>query len=588
MTRGWTLRAFALLALALASLAALAACASDDPTATPTATSAPQMEATEEPAMEEKDDSMMEEKDDSMMTEEKDDSMMMEKPEGQYGGTLAYWIRSDPPGWDPWGRTRFWDPTRKIAELVFNPLYSPAAQLGDSCEIDLDPEIAESWEYVEPTILEFKLREGIQWHDKAPLNGRELTADDVVYTYNERFAKGLAGQAYVGQVFFDRAEAVDDHTVRIHLKQPFDFVRGVTSGNRQGWIVAEEASGEEALADPNLSWVGTGPFMFSEHETGTKVVFERNPNYFKEGLPYADTVEAHIIPDAATRLASLRSGLINVFPAAGPRVQEEIQRTNPDFFVKSCPSLFHLGIRMRLDKAPWNDVRVRRAVSMALDREAIIATALRGNGEVVLQGWPLDPETLQLGDYPEEIAQYMQYNPDKAKELLAEAGFPDGFSTTVVWTPAYGDPWQGVAEIMLTMLRAVGIDAQFNIQEYGPFLGMGSQQTWDDLYFGWNNSFDFNDLASTYYWSGQRPANGLTLAPDATLDGLVADLWASTPETRPAVLTQLQHYVASAQYRITSPVWGNGIVARPEVKNVGWRGTNKMYHQIFENAWLEQ
>ena len=62
-----------------------------------------------------------------------------EKPEGQYGGTLAYWIRSDPPGWDPWGRTRFWDPTRKIAELVFNPLYSPAAQLGDSCEIDLDP-----------------------------------------------------------------------------------------------------------------------------------------------------------------------------------------------------------------------------------------------------------------------------------------------------------------------------------------------------------------------------------------------------------------------------------------------------------------
>ena len=203
-------------------------------------------------------------------------------------------------------------------------------------------------------------------------------------------------------------------------------------------------------------------------------------------------------------------------------------------------------------------------------------------------GLPLDPETLQLEDYPEEIAEYQQYNPEKAKELLAEAGFPDGFSTTVVWTPAYGDPWQGVAEIMLTMLRAVGIDAQFNIQEYGPFLGMGSQQTWDDLYFGWNNSFDFNDLASTYYWSGQRPPNGLTLAPDATLDGLVADLWASTPETRPGVLTQLQHYVASAQYRITSPVWGNGIVARPEVKNVGWRGTNKMYHQIFENAWLEQ
>ena len=581
MARGWTLRAFALLAIAIASLVALAACSSEDPTATPTATSAPAMEATTEPSMEATHEPAMEDP-----TPTAEEAMM--GPEPQYGGTLAYWIRSDPPGWDPWGRTRFWDPTRKIAELVFNPLYSPEPQLGDSCEIELQPEIAESWEYVEPTVLEFKLREGIQWHDKAPLNGRELTADDVVYTFNERYATGLAGQAYVGQVFYDSAEKVDDYTVRINLKQPFDFVTGMPSGNRQGWIVAEEASGEEALADPNASWIGTGPFMFVEHQTGTKVVFERNPNYFKEGLPYADTVEAHVIPDSATRLASLRSGQINIFPAAGPRVLEEIERTNPDFFTKSCPSLFHLGIRMRLDKAPWNDVRVRRAVSMAIDRDAIIATSLRGNGETVLQGWPLDPETLQLSDYPEEIADYMQYNPDKARELLAEAGFPNGFSTTVVWTQQYGDPWQGVAETMLTMLRAVGIDAQFNIQAYGPFLGMGNQQAYDDLYFGWTNSFDFSDLASTYYWSGQQPPNNLALAPDPTLDALVADLWASDASNRQAVLSQLQTYVANAQYRITSPVWGNGIVARPEVKNVGWRGTNKMYHHIFENAWLEQ
>ena len=99
-----------------------------------------------------------------------------------------------------------------------------------------------------------------------------------------------------------------------------------------------------------------GRFTFEEYQTGTKVVFARNPNYFKEGLPYADAVEAHIIPDAATRLAALRSNQINIFPAAGPRVLEEIGRTNPDYFVKSCPSLFHMEIRMRLDKEPWNNV----------------------------------------------------------------------------------------------------------------------------------------------------------------------------------------------------------------------------------------
>ena len=101
-------------------------------------------------------------------------------------------------------------------------------------------------------------------------------------------------------------------------------------------------------------------------------------------------------------------------------------------------------------------------------------------------------------------------------------------------------------------------------------------------------AYDFNDLASTYYWSGQNPPNTLSLAPDAALDALVKRLWASDATTRPEVLRELQVYVANQSYRVTSPVWGNGIVARPEVENVGWRGTNKMYHQIFENAWLSE
>ena len=209
--------------------------------------------------------------------------------------------------------------------------------------------------------------------------------------------KGLAGSAYVGQVFYDSAEKVDEYTVHINLKEPFDFINGMPSGNRQGWIVAEEASGADDLENPDASWIGTGPFTFEEYQTGTKVVFARNPNYFKEGLPYADAVEAHIIPDASTRLAALRSNQINIFPAAGPRVLEEIGRTNPDYFVKSCPSLFHMEIRMRLDKEPWNNVLVRRAVSMALDRDAIIALALRGDGQAVLQGWPLDPRRSNWG-----------------------------------------------------------------------------------------------------------------------------------------------------------------------------------------------
>ena len=553
-------RRLRLLTLVLASVAGLlmvAACSSADPTATPTTPPAPNATATPTPSP-------------------------------SYGGTLAYWIRSDPPGWDVWGRTRFWDPTRKIAELVFNPLYSPKPQLGDSCNIELQPEIAESWSYVSPTIVEFKLREGITWQNKPPLNGRPLTADDVVFTLNERFAQGLAGQSYVGQIFYDHAEAVDATTVQVHLTKPFSgFISAFPSGNRQGWIVAPEISGEDDLKNPEASWVGTGPFMFTEHQSGVKVVFDKNPDYFKDGLPYADKVEAHIIADAATRLAALRSGLINIFPAAGPQTMQEIGRTNPDYFVKSCPSLFHMGIRVRADQEPWNDVRVRRALSMSIDRDAVVSAALRGDGQEVLIGWPLDPESLELGDYTAETQQYLQYNPIKAKELLAEAGYPDGFSTSVVWTAQYGSPWQEVAETMLTMMRAVGINAEFSMQEYGPFLGMGNNESYPDAYFGWTNSFDMNDIASTYFWSDVQPPNMMSNSPDAHLNGLVEQLWAADDSARPAVVAELQQYVADQALHVTSPVWGNGIIARPEVQNVGWRGTNKMYHHIFENAWIK-
>jgi hypothetical protein len=132
------------------------------------------------------------------------------------------------------------------------------------------------------------------------------------------------------------------------------------------------------------------------------------------------------------------------------------------------------------------------------------------------------------------------------------------------------------------------LDAKFKMLEYGSFLGSGNSQSYEDLYFGWTNSFDMNDVASTYYWSGVQPPNNLSLVPDAHLDGIVERLWAADSSSRSAVLKELQIYVADQSYRVTSPVWGNGILARPEVKNVGWRGTNKMYHQIFENAWLDE
>jgi peptide/nickel transport system substrate-binding protein len=512
------------------------------------------------------------------------------------GGTASYVIRSDPPGWDVWGRTRFFDPTRMTAEMVFNPLYIPAAKFGADCTMEVVPELAESWKYTDDKTLELKLRQGVKWHNKPPLNGRELVADDVVYTLEQRYKKGLAGQGYVGQLFYDRAEAVDKYTVRIYLKQPFDFFTAYTDGHRQGWIVAKEAAGpdgKEWLEKPDKSWIGTGPFIFKEHQPGVKVVFEKNPEYFKKGKPYLDRIEAAIIPDTATRVAGLRSGQLDMFPAASPAVAQELRQTNPDMFVKTCLDEFRIGLSMRLDKAPYTDVRVRRAISMAINTDAIIKSVLFGNGPPSPVLCPANPEALKVADFPTDVRKYLEYRPDEAKKLLAEAGYPNGFKAEVLWTPGYESPWQETAEAFVTMLRGIGIDAKLNMTEYTAFLritGTAGTGEFPDMSLRWSQEGSTNDFASQR-WSKVRPlpTYHIEKVQDAKLDALVEELWRTLdPAKHRTAARDLQIYLAQQRYEVLGPVWGNGVIAGPRVKNLGWRGTNKMYTALFEQVWVSK
>ncbi len=508
----------------------------------------------------------------------------------KYGGAASYVIRADPTGWDPWGRTRTHDPVRMTMEMVFNPLYVPAANVGHECELTIQPDLAESWRFVDDTTLEFKLRQGVKFHNKPPVNGRETVAEDVVYTLEERYKKGLAGQGYVGQVFYDRAEAVDKYTVRVHLKKPFNFITEFADGHRLGWVQPREAAGpngSEWLEQPEKSWIGTGPFVFQEFQSGVKLVFDKNPAYFKADKPYLDRIEALIIPDTATRLAALRSRQLDIYPAAAPGVVQEIKRTNPEMFVKSCPDQFALGLHYRLDRAPYNDVRVRRAVSMALNRDVIVKTALRGDGMAMYQLWPLDSEALKLQEFPPEVRRYMEHRPNEAKRLLAEAGHPAGIKARVHWTPQFESPWQEVAESFVTMLREAGIDAQLELKEYASYLRNLNERSFDEIALSWHNSYSMDFMGSEYYWSKRQPPNSLNQAPDPKLDAMVEEMWGvRDPERHKRLAHQLQTYVADQAYYVMSPVWGNGVIAVPRVQNLGWRGTNKMYTPLFEQVWL--
>jgi peptide/nickel transport system substrate-binding protein len=511
------------------------------------------------------------------------------------GGTLTFVQRSDPTSWDIWGAQRTIDPTRSAADMVFSPLIIPAADPNGGCDIKFEGELAESWKYLDPKTLEVKLRPGVKWHNKPPANGRDLTSDDVVFTFEDRFKQGGAGATFLGKTVFDHAEAVDPLTVKLYLKMPYaNFLEDLyTTG--WAWIVPRGFAGpdgKEWLEQPEKSWIGTGPFMFKEFQPGVKTVFEKNPNYFKSGKPYVDRVEMLTIADESTKLAQMRSGSLDVYPSAGPRSAADLKRTNSEMTVKSCPSRFTESLNFPLDKAPWGDVRVRQAVSMAINRDALIKTVLNGQDAFAGILWPNDPEAIKLEDFPPEYRKYLEYRPDEAKQLLAQAGFPNGFSTKLIFTPAYGSPWNELSEAIVTMLRGVGIQADMELMEYGAYIRqVVVNGEFDAPTMRYANRFSISDMAGGNLWS-KHPAvdtTRLKKVPDEKLDGMIEEYFATFDTSkRKEQAKQIQYHLAETVPLLYNPTWGNALIAQPWVKNIAWRGNEKFFTNILDQAWIDK
>ncbi|MFN0070546.1 MAG: ABC transporter substrate-binding protein [Chloroflexota bacterium] len=511
------------------------------------------------------------------------------------GGTLSFIQRADPTGWDIWGAQRTIDPTRSGADMVFSPLIIPSANVGGGCDFTFEGELAESWKYLDNKTIEVKLRPGVKWHNKPPINGRDLVADDVVYTLEERFKQGGAGATFLGRTVFDRAEAVDASTVKIFLKMPYaNFLEDLyTTG--WGWIVPRGYAGpdgKEWLEQPEKSWIGTGPFMFKEHQPGVKVVFEKNPAYFKSGKPYVDRVEMLIIADESTKLAQMRAGTVDLYPSSGPRSASDLKRTNENMFVKSCPSRFTESLNFPIDKAPFGDVRVRQAFSMAINRDALVKTVLNNQDAHVSVLWPNDPEALKLEDIPAETRKYLEYRPDEAKALLAQAGFPNGFATKIIFTQAYGSPWNELAEGIVTMLRGVGIQADMELMEYGAYIRQVIVNgEFDAPVLRYANRFSISDMAGGNLWS-KHPAvdtTRLKKVPDTKFDAMIEEYWATFDVAKRKEQSKaMQLHIAETVPQIWNPTWGNALIAQPWVKNIGWRGNEKFFTNLLDQAWIDK
>ena len=508
------------------------------------------------------------------------------------GGTLSLRLW-DPPHFDPHLTISY--KTHIAYSFTHSRLLKhkagPSIQPGT---FPIEGDLAESWTQPNETTYIFKLRKNARWQNKPPVNGRELTADDVVYSV-ERF-KTVTGNANAYMLSsVDKVEAPDKYTVKFTLKEPYVWFLDMLANSHAVTIIAKECVEKFGDLKRHESAVGSGPWMLESYRPNVGYTYIRNPNYFLTGLPHIDKVEVAVDEDNASRMAAFIAGTYDL----GWEYQGVINRTDwvqlkdtlkqkrPRLQTVEYPNAVMTHISMRTDKAPFSDVRVRRAISLAVHRQGIVDAVLEGAGVFnpavpsALKEWSVP--IAQLGDG----ARWFKYDPAQAKKLMAEAGYPTGFQATMDFTTYGSQILIDAAQLVLKHLKDIGIDVKLNQKEYGAYISTSFYGKFDSMCLGPQTGFQEPDnfLYGQYYPNELKNQSHIN-------DPIVADMLVRQRRTqdvakRREIIHEIQRHLAKQQYYVQLASAIQTAVWDPAVKNYG-PNVSYDYGGRLQAAWLER
>ena len=401
----------------------------------------------------------------------------------------------------------------------------------------------------------FPIRKGVKFHD-----GSTMTPEDVRYSM-ERFltVKGNPGAYMLRAV--DKVEVVDRYMIKFTLKEPFAWFLDMLANPISLPIVARECVEKFGDLKKAESVVGTGPWMLESYRQNAGLTLLRHPAYFRPGLPYIDRVEILVDEDNASRIATFLAGRYDLgweFPGTINRtdwvqIKDTLQRRRPNLKTAEFVANVETHISMRTDRAPFNDVRVRRAVSLAIDRQEMIDAVLEGAGvfnpafPAALKDWALP--TNQLGDG----ARYFKHDPVEARRLLAAAGYPNGFPASVCFATYGSTTLVDLAQLILKDLKSVGIDARLDTKEYGAFIASCYFGQFDSMTYGPQTPFlePDNFLYSMHYPGEQK--NQSHVDDPVVTDFLVRQRRTFDTAKRREIIAEIQRYLATQQYYVQVP-----------------------------------
>ena len=490
------------------------------------------------------------------------------------GGDFTGGIASDPANFDPTGKPLQAE-NASFIEAAYDALLS--VKLGPDIKytsVTLTPGLADSWEIPDPRTYTFHLHPGVTWHNLAPVNGRALTSADVKWTieYQARIDQFKGGQfngktlppslndsMYTG---IDRIDTPDANTVVVHFASPFaPFLNYL--GLLRNSVVAHEVFDKDGHFMNTL--VGTGPFTLDTSATkpGSRWLMRKNPAYFRSGRPYLDRLNFLVLADQATNVAGFKTKQIDLLrntfitPVNAP----QIQRDNPGAVMFQYDDTSGGLLFENVRKPPLNDVRIRKAIALSIDREAYSKTFSGGQGKPAVVG--AGPGFFS----PDEAKPFTKFDPAQAKQLVAAAGYPNGVELEMHYPGTdRGQSYINVIQFIQAQLKAANINVNLVSFDSATF---GKRQRSGDFQLDFEAKPVVGDIDGYVYynWYSKSVGNfGGVADPklDTLLDAQRAELDA---KKRDDVLRQIAQYINDNAY-YTAFAYGVGFYFwQPYLKN---------------------
>ncbi|MCY3656790.1 MAG: ABC transporter substrate-binding protein [Chloroflexi bacterium] len=459
----------------------------------------------------------------------------------------------------------------------------------DPYKIEFRPELAASWERAEDGLsYTFHLNEGVKFHNVDPTNGRDFTAADVKFAW-DRYAAGGAQSQYFTAV--RNIEATDDHTVVVNMISPQpDFLTPIAS--RYLTIHPREIVDDGTIEQRAI---GTGPMIMKEATPAERVLYEKNPDYWEKEV-LLDGLEHLVMQDQQARRAAMRVNQVDHAMIVTSTVGDldALLETNPDVKGTWSPTVnagTQIAFNMKTVSA-YQDERVRRALSVGLDRQFMIDIAYEGYGaQVSTLPWFFlfdeapTPESGLLGEW-------WGYRPDEAKKLLQAAG-AENLSFEMIYHN-YAATWDQLAEILQEQFGALGVNVEVTKLDYTSYNSQLIQVTYEDVIYGWSaNGFD----ADTFFYAQIHSGSA---ANRYNIEDPQIDAWAEAqkveldPEARKELHRNIWDRIHERVYRIDMPAPQYWSLYQPWLRNVrfvGPLGINYSFTEIaaqVQDAWLDK